>query len=229
MELELEIGASPGSISRIENGKVNPTKETIINIARALKLDTYDIASLFGVDLKDLTSIFKITTKLILSNDLKFILNNVVNELIFRLGYLASALFLVENNIVKVAAFTNSNIGEKVLACLEEPLDKFELSLEKDLNNLTVKSINENRVYVTYFTREYRMPAFSRKVADKIQEVSGDQSNIIYPLATGKKPFGAIVYVKKIKDDFSSEKKVLQLVTKQISISIQKALIYKKA
>lgn len=49
LDLELMTGASPGSISRIETGKVNPTKETIFSISNALKLGPQDIAYLFGI------------------------------------------------------------------------------------------------------------------------------------------------------------------------------------
>ncbi len=49
LELELLVHAAQGSISRIESGKVNPTKETIWAIARTLQLTNLEIASLFGI------------------------------------------------------------------------------------------------------------------------------------------------------------------------------------
>ena len=49
MDLELEINASPGSICRLESGKVNPTKETLFSIAKALKLTDVETAYLFGI------------------------------------------------------------------------------------------------------------------------------------------------------------------------------------
>ncbi len=47
-ELENEIGGSAGSISRIENGKVNPTKETLEKIAKVLALNDYEFSYLAG-------------------------------------------------------------------------------------------------------------------------------------------------------------------------------------
>jgi transcriptional regulator with XRE-family HTH domain len=47
--LELEIGASNGSLCRIERDQVNPTKETIIKIAHALKLTREETQSLFDI------------------------------------------------------------------------------------------------------------------------------------------------------------------------------------
>ncbi len=51
MDLELEIDASPGTISRIEKGRINPTKETIIKIADALHLDPFQKATLFEIQI----------------------------------------------------------------------------------------------------------------------------------------------------------------------------------
>lgn len=48
LELETEIDASQGSISRIESSKVTPTKETIFDIARALKLSPTETSYLLN-------------------------------------------------------------------------------------------------------------------------------------------------------------------------------------
>lgn len=49
LDLEISIDAAQGSISRIENGKVNPTKETLLSIAKELKLTAVEIAYLTGI------------------------------------------------------------------------------------------------------------------------------------------------------------------------------------
>jgi putative transcriptional regulator len=48
LELEAEVGASSGTISRIENDEVNPTKETVLNIATALHLNDREVSYLIG-------------------------------------------------------------------------------------------------------------------------------------------------------------------------------------
>src|SRR4051812_7428119 len=52
-KLEDLVGMSPGSLSRIETGLINPTKETIILLAKALKLNDGEIASLFSLNVYD--------------------------------------------------------------------------------------------------------------------------------------------------------------------------------
>jgi transcriptional regulator with XRE-family HTH domain len=49
MELELEMGGSAGMVSRIEKGKVNPSKETIKSIAEVLNLNPNELDYLTGL------------------------------------------------------------------------------------------------------------------------------------------------------------------------------------
>lgn len=49
LDLETAIDASPGSISRIESGKVNPTKETLIAISNALNLTLVERSKLLDI------------------------------------------------------------------------------------------------------------------------------------------------------------------------------------
>ena len=48
MNLELELESSPGSLSRIENGEVNPTKETLYKISDHLDLSNQERQYLYG-------------------------------------------------------------------------------------------------------------------------------------------------------------------------------------
>ncbi|MBN1617816.1 helix-turn-helix transcriptional regulator [Candidatus Dojkabacteria bacterium] len=50
--LEMDINASFGSLSRIESGQVNPTKETLNKIAHALNLSNSQKFLLWGLDLQ---------------------------------------------------------------------------------------------------------------------------------------------------------------------------------
>ncbi len=221
--LELAIDASPGSISKTENGKTNPMKETIIDIANTLQLNTKEIASLFGIEVLDTNHLFEETTGILSTHNLSEVLNMTVNNLILKMGYLASMILLVDGDKVRFSALTMSNITMKTISCLDKPLDRLSLSLSKDPSNLTVKAIKENKVYFTHHTHEYVVPAVTRQTADKIQELTGDKSNIIYPLCTNGDPFGAIVYVKKIICDFKEERETLGVISKQIAVAIQNA------
>jgi transcriptional regulator with XRE-family HTH domain len=225
LALEMEAGlASPGHLSRIENGKKNPEKETLIDIAYALKLNTFEIASLFGVDLSDINRLFEETTEILSTHNLLEILDRTVNNLVLKIGYLASMILLVDGDKVRFSALTMSNIAKKTMGCLDKPLNSLCLSMSQDASNLTVKAIKENKPYVTHHTYKYVVSAVTKQTADKIQQVTGDKSNIIYPLSVNSaEPIGAIVYVKKYEDDFRNERETLGVISKQIAVAIQNA------
>lgn len=50
MELEIRINASQGSISRIEKDLINPTKETILKIAKIFNLHSTELEDLFNIE-----------------------------------------------------------------------------------------------------------------------------------------------------------------------------------
>ncbi len=54
-DLEMALGLSAGSVSRIENDLVNPTKETIVKVANFLKLSQAEVAYLLDVNHSDPT------------------------------------------------------------------------------------------------------------------------------------------------------------------------------
>ena len=81
MQLELEIEMSPGSLSRIENNQVNPTKETILNIAKALNLTDSQISYLFGLNLDYPEKILSIVNNLSSLYDIEKIVQTAVNEI----------------------------------------------------------------------------------------------------------------------------------------------------
>ena len=49
-KVEIMCNLSHGTISRIENGAVNPTKETLFVIAKELKLNREELVQLFGIE-----------------------------------------------------------------------------------------------------------------------------------------------------------------------------------
>lgn len=62
LSVETEAGLASGMLSRIENGTVNPTKETIVQIGESLTLSNDELADLFGIrnTLQNNQQIFKL-------------------------------------------------------------------------------------------------------------------------------------------------------------------------
>lgn len=220
LELELEIETSPGRISKIENGIINPDKETIIKIAYALKLDTPDIASLFGISIPKLEPLFNIINRILICREKNEVIELTVNDLVLKLGFIASALFLVENDRVYLRGLTSSSLSQKAIQVLKKPLDDSYMILSRDLENLTVKSINTNSMQITDYTYRYCTPLISKEVADEVQRVTGDKSAVIFPLIVKDEKIGALAFVKKISSDFLNEQEILKVISTQIAIAL---------
>ena len=227
MDLELAIGASSGSLSRIERERGNPTKSTLINIVYATKLNTEEIASLFGIDINKLNCLDPILSVILSTLDLDTILDLVVNELVLKIGYIASAIFLLDHGNLYVRGLTASDISKKVFLHLDKPLDQLFFEIDSNKQNFLSKALEENRPILTHSSYKYLVPLVTKKVADKIQTATGDKSNLLYPLIIGKNKIGVIVYVKKVFDDFAEDMITLEAVTPKIAIAINNALKYK--
>lgn len=52
MELELKMDAAFGTVSRIESGRVNPSKESIYKITNILNLNNFELDYLTGITAK---------------------------------------------------------------------------------------------------------------------------------------------------------------------------------
>lgn len=224
MDLELQIESATGSISRMENGQTNPTKETIISISKALHLNTFQIASLFGIDIWTFESFLPILNKVLTLDTLEEVLDTTVNELVFSMGYLASAILLKKEGGIYFAKIANSKISQAVIDAIPKPLGEYLIPVDHE-DNLVAKAVQENQYFLTHKTVEYCFPAFTADDSNAFEKMTGDKSNIIFPLIIeGQQPFGAIIFKKKAKDDFKSEIDLLQKVTSQIAIAVWRAL-----
>src|SRR5262245_39597744 len=94
LQLETQIGMSPGGLSRIENGEVNPSKETLNKIIDELDLKAIEASPLFGVELTDISNLLRISKELTDSNDLNEILQKAVDDLVYELNLLSGFITL---------------------------------------------------------------------------------------------------------------------------------------
>ena len=229
LQLENEIDASPGSISRIESNKTNPTKETLIDIAYALKIDTSEIASLFGIEFPQLNDLIDLTNEVSLNLNVNEVVDKVVNNLVLKMGYIASAVFLIKGDKLYTRGITYSNISSKFMRYIPNGNVSFmRFKIDNHPENLIVKAIKENKPQLTNISRDYIVPLLPVPIANWIQKITGDKSSLLMPLTPNGRPIGAIVYTKKFTDDFSRDMKNLEIFTKQIAIAIQNAMRHEK-
>lgn len=143
LELELEIDAAQGSLSRIENGEVNPTKETIHKLINILNPNILESSELLGVPLKDIYKLIKISGKLNNSLELNEILQYSVNDLCLNLNLLSAFIVLVKENRLYAETTTQTWHTKISLKTIGVPFNSLFVSLEKDTNNLMVKPLKK--------------------------------------------------------------------------------------
>lgn len=228
-DLETEIAAARGSLSRIEKGKVDPQKATLINIAFALNLRNHEVATLFGLETLSEDSLQSTMLDILESKDLDDVCSKIVDDLILRLGYIASTLFLLKDNGKELYTFwiTKSDISAKVLQFLDKPLNEYTMPYSDGSENLIIKAMRSGKPIVTNYSREYLAPFVSTEVADAIQAVTGDKSNLVYPLiADGElngESIGAVVYVTKYETDFKEDLELLGKITPRLARAVRGA------
>jgi transcriptional regulator with XRE-family HTH domain len=226
-ELELRIEASPGSISRIENGLVNPTKETLGKIIQVLNLKMHDSATLYELGTEELPKLVKLANKLSSKMNLDELLQDAVNQTVYDLSLFGCILFLCDDEYVYAKTQTETWYVKFVNQVLPQNLNTMKLSL-KDKENYVVKSINERLPKFSNKLRDFSKNVFPDKISDIIQRFNGTKYIVSFPMIVTDKVIGAIVFSKDNEDNFDTEYSILQAFTEHIAITIMNALKYKE-
>lgn len=97
-ELEMRLGMSPGCLSRIESGKVNPKKETLLKIVELLELNELESTDLFGLQLGAFPKTLSLMCALARTKDMDDMFSKAVNELAEIMGFIVCSVFVLEND-----------------------------------------------------------------------------------------------------------------------------------
>ena len=84
-ELELSMNSSPGTISRIEKDKTNPTKETLLLIVKSLNLDQFQSAELFNLDSSITAKVLQVVNEFAKQDTLDKVLQVAADQINFQL------------------------------------------------------------------------------------------------------------------------------------------------
>ncbi len=230
-DLELEMGASPGTISRIEKDKTNPTKETLLAIARCLELESKEIADLFAIEIDTFEKLILSINSLFASLDLQTTLQTAVDMMIDLFPQSnGGVLFLLETEPEdKLYTKTVSRLPRihEVFRLLSKPFGKFNLSLREHKDNLVIKSVLEGGFFESFDLYDFGKGAAPELVTKQISKVLSFGAGVAMPLKAGEQVIGAALYTKKVKSKFSShEIKLLELLSDQLALAIRNAREY---
>ncbi|MEO6729411.1 MAG: helix-turn-helix domain-containing protein [Candidatus Dojkabacteria bacterium] len=235
MDLELEIGASPGSLSRIENGEVNPTKETLLKIGKALELSTSQIASLQDIEVLSPEEIMNAINTFTKSLDENEIIRSAV-DILYKLypNYNGAVLLLVDEdniNILRARAVSSMPGIQTVFGILDGTVDKFPFYLDKIPEGneaLMVRTLRTGKSYVDKTLSSFSEGAMSNSIVDAAAKVLGFKIGITFPIEYRSGRIGVMFYTKDVDENFSEyEQKVLRLLTDQIAIAVSNARLFK--
>ena len=220
MELELEIGASPGSLSRIENGQTNPTKETIILLGRALKLDGNEIISLFGIEFDIHNKLADVLLAISDNNNSDKLLMSFVKEVEEKLGYITVAAFTWKGDRLYARYLNINDINKKALELIGVPFDSLYVSRKKNEDNLILRSAVEQSYFESDNIIDFSRGAINDSIIKIIAKMINFKSGIAYPLSYKDHALGAIYLGKSNKSDYRDEMKMINTIAMTISRQI---------
>jgi GAF domain-containing protein len=227
LDLELAIGCSQGSISRIENGEVNPSKETLVHIIDVLNLKSFEAAPLLGLNIENIVDLVTISAKLNESLNLDETFQHSVDKVCEELNLVAGSIALVVGNRLYAQTLTQNLITKIILKVIPIPIKSVSVSLEIDKTNLMVKSIHTKQIYISSRVSDFTVPALSLQVSNLMQKVSGIKSSIALPLIFDSQAIGVISFGKSYEDNsFTNELPVLKAFAEHIAVAIHNAQKY---
>jgi transcriptional regulator with XRE-family HTH domain len=227
-ELELRIDASPGSISRIEVGHVNPSKETLQKIISVLGLRAFEASTLFNLEFQELPRLVEIAKSLSSDLDLDKILQNCVNGIVYELGLIGGLVFIYEGDTLYLKAMTHNSFTHKILDLLPGGLQPLSTSISWNRENYVVKTVNERTPQYSTVFSNFSKNIISDQLADFIQKMNGTKCTICLPVIANDKVQGALLFSKDVIDKFEHEIYILRVFADYVGTTILNARKYNK-
>jgi transcriptional regulator with XRE-family HTH domain len=228
LELETRIEASPGSLSRIENGQINPTKETLIKIIDVLRLDMADSANLFNIPIKDSSIKFLKSTKFVTSSlELSRVLQHAVDEIVLELDFLAGFIVLVRGDKIYAQTSTDNWATRVSMKFMPGLFTDLNVPLS-DKHNLMVKAVVEKEAFFSNDYADFIVPAVSVNFASIMKRLTGVKSGIAVPILFEDQAIGAISFGRRYESDFKNELEAIELFADHVGIAIHNAQQYEK-
>ncbi|KXK26782.1 MAG: Helix-turn-helix motif protein [candidate division WS6 bacterium OLB20] len=226
LDLEMAIGASPGSLSRIENGIVNPTKETLLNIADVLKLDAVETAGLFDIDLsiEQFEDSLQGIRAMLSGKVVDYALGEKLTEIQNKLGYkgIAFSYFDQDLNALHLRYFSTGPAVDFAFKYILDQLSFNPQSLD-NLDTYTKQCVDENRMFTGEVLSDFASPPLTKMQCKLIASTIGLKSFIALPIADENTVYGALTIARKesLASFNQNEARALEKMMKQIADMIR--------
>lgn len=222
LDLELETGLSTGTISRIENGAINPTKETLLKLIDILGLNGFEAASLFNIEVVSVARLISLTNNLNTEDSLMGVLQRSVDDIVSELDLHGSVIALIEKDKLHAITVTNSWYADLMFKIIGKRIDELSFKIKNNEDNFFVRAIKENKSFVSEELLDFTKGAFPSSLAPLVQRLTHHGSGIVFPLYYKGKPLGGIMFSKSYKDDFVYEYEVLESFSNAVANAISR-------
>lgn len=216
-ELEVKIGAASGSLSRIENGTVNPTKETLLKIFDVLNLSSAEGLEIFDIEV-DLRNECLKRLKRTLDSCLQIdnILQFSVNILVYELDYSGSFIVMPQGSKLHSTYSTQNWASELSFRFIPQKFQSLNVEID-DPYNLMARSFKNDEICIDPDMKKYLYPAVNNLVVRMIKKISKVRSCISLPLKYNSQMLGVIFFAKSVETSFEDDIEFLQKYTDEVA------------
>ncbi len=222
LELELETGLSTGTISRIENDSINPTKETLGKLIEVLNLSGIESANLFDIELPAVPRLISLTNDINNATDLKKILQISVDEIAKDLNLHGALIALKDGDLLKAMTVTNSWFAILMTNLIGKSVNELCLVISNTPQNLFVKAMETHKSYTSNDLYDFSAGTFPKSLTPIVQKATKHGSGIVFPLLDGDVSIGGIMFTKSYFDNFDYEFEILEAFAEAVSKAIVK-------
>jgi len=183
-----------------------------------------------AVKTKYLTTLRDFSTSIIGTLDFKQTIQNIVNSISERFGYVGALLNLITKDGDKIypAAVSHNTDIDKALSVLPVPLDKI-MTPFQDNAGLTAVALKTNKIQIGGELSKFFI-TFPGEVLTKVQQIAGIKTIVAIPIASEDKMIGVLdVFMQKEQSEINEEElDVLKTLANEIGIVLINSELYEE-
>lgn len=180
-------------------------------------------------------SIWKIEKAVLETVDLEQSTKKVVNIILTELGNILTGYEVIvltlldeKEKTLKRIAISNTDSAQKFLSATPIPFNDIIIPLWAQ-QNLSVRAINERKMFVSESVSEVLVPAIDREWVDDFQKTLGIKTSIVYPVIAKDKVLGTLIFsLSKPESEIKDEEwSILESFVGAVGIALDNALLFR--
>ncbi len=205
-DLELGINAGLGSISKIEQSKIEPSKETLTKIIEYLKLPAYEAMMLFGLNFKEHDNILAAIENIHAQTNLKNTLQACADGVSKVLNVSGSAIYLVSGDELIFKAISKQWFTSRILNMLGDQTKKIRYRIDPDSQSPQARSASLKQLVVDDSLYTSLKPHVGKALSDLIQSIVGIERIAYLPIVDIDEKLVGLIGIAVSKANHLAEK-----------------------